>query len=625
LTARLAAQTSQAPQAAPQLGGGLLQRTCACGQHTSGECSECSKSKQTLARAVHSSGANNPFEVPAIVHDVLRLPGQPMDPATQAFFAPRLAHDFSRIRTHAPATGMSLSGMGMSSPGDLSEKEADDVADRMMSRGEPVASGGSGLDLNDVRIHTDARAAESARAVNARAYTVGRDVVFGQGEYEPQSSRGQRLLAHELAHVVQQGSAGSGAEVQREVRESNFPGGGRVDEEQTGLHRIWNFDVGSPVLKSEHLAAIKKLAEKIKESLDPDDADEQVDLEGQASSTGTAASNETLAKQRAEAVKKALVKEGVAEGKIRVTVVGEAKSEVGTTQENFARSRAVRLLFFPRTKLARPATPPAQTGCQPGIDGRDLKLNIDGGPVTLTLQGPFITLRAGTATTPGVTITASPAMTPKNCGQLSYVQDVLTFRQVVFKDGSRDTFQSKDFVLDSGDPYPCAVFFGFTAVDGPGFGLNVKQGRISTMEVREDFRTFLMFQPKGGTRRTHQVAEWRWAGQARNNDPEQDKGSLVLDTSISRMTPQAGSGFFTSTAPVLSPNVVDIRFVNDTSANPSKDSDGALLEDALNASRPKPKVGTPCGVAPPPKPSPSPSPSPAPAPSTRERIRGESG
>ena len=510
--------------------------------------------------------------------------------------------------------------MNMSTPGDASEKEADEVADRVMSRGEPVSSRRSGLDLNDVRIHTDARAAESARAVNARAYTVGRNVVFGQGEYEPQSAAGKRLLAHELAHVVQQGSAVSGPQVQREVFERNFEGGIRVDEEQMGLHRIWNFDVGSAVLKPKDLEKIKKLAEKINASLDPTDATEQVDLEGQASSTGTAASNEALALKRAEAVKKELVKEGVAESKIRMTVVGEAKSEVGTTQENFARSRAVRVLFFPRAKLARPATPPAQTGCQPGVNGQDLKLNIDGGPVTLLQQGPFITLRAGTPTTPGVMIVASPAMEPDNCGQLSFVQNVLTFRQVIYKDGSRNTFQSKDFVLDSGDPYPCNPFLGFfAAVDGPGFGLNVKQGRISTMEVREDFRTFLMFQPNGGTRRTHQVAEWRWAGQARNDNPEQDKGSLVLDTSVSRMTPQAGSGFFTATPPVLSPNVVNIPFVNDTSANPSKDSDGALLVDGLNASRPKPKVGKPCV-----KPVPKPKPSPPPAPPTKEKI-GESG
>lgn len=64
-----------------------------------------------------------------------------------------------------------------------------------------------GHDFSRVRVHTDARAAESARAVNALAYTVGRDVVFGEGQYLPGTTAGQWLVAHELTHVVQQGSA----------------------------------------------------------------------------------------------------------------------------------------------------------------------------------------------------------------------------------------------------------------------------------------------------------------------------------------------------------------------------------------------------------------------------------
>ena len=69
-----------------------------------------------------------------------------------------------------------------------------------------------GHDFSRVRIHADSRAAESARAVDAQAYTVGRDVVFGSGQYSPGTGEGKRLLAHELTHVVQQrGSAGAGA------------------------------------------------------------------------------------------------------------------------------------------------------------------------------------------------------------------------------------------------------------------------------------------------------------------------------------------------------------------------------------------------------------------------------
>jgi len=59
-------------------------------------------------------------------------------------------------------------------------------------------------DFDKVRVHTDARAAASANAVQALAYTVGHDIVFGPGQYAPRSAPGGRLLAHELAHVLQQ-------------------------------------------------------------------------------------------------------------------------------------------------------------------------------------------------------------------------------------------------------------------------------------------------------------------------------------------------------------------------------------------------------------------------------------
>ena len=108
-----------------------------------------------LPRAAVNSAALAPT-VPSLVHDVLRSPGQPLDAATRAALEPRFGHDFS-----------------------------------------------------GVRVHTDDRAAESARAVEARAYTVGQDVAFGPGQYAPDTSQGRRLLAHELAHVVQQGGDAS--------------------------------------------------------------------------------------------------------------------------------------------------------------------------------------------------------------------------------------------------------------------------------------------------------------------------------------------------------------------------------------------------------------------------------
>jgi hypothetical protein len=63
-----------------------------------------------------------------------------------------------------------------------------------------------GADFSDVRVHTDAAASDSARSVQAHAYTVGSDVVFQSGKYAPENDSGKRMLAHELTHVVQQRS-----------------------------------------------------------------------------------------------------------------------------------------------------------------------------------------------------------------------------------------------------------------------------------------------------------------------------------------------------------------------------------------------------------------------------------
>jgi hypothetical protein len=67
-----------------------------------------------------------------------------------------------------------------------------------------IMGAGFGYDFSQVKIHTDTKAGQSARAVNALAYTVGRDVVFGIGQYAPETGAGRRLLAHEMTHVVQQ-------------------------------------------------------------------------------------------------------------------------------------------------------------------------------------------------------------------------------------------------------------------------------------------------------------------------------------------------------------------------------------------------------------------------------------
>jgi len=156
----------------------------------------------------HESGV-----VPPVVHDVLRSSGQPLDAATRSFMEPRFAHDFSRVPVHsAPRAANSLAVVP---PHHGSEIEADAVAQQVMRSTNAAPRADAAQDFSRVRLHTDAKAAESARAVNARAYTVGENIVFGSNQYVPGTQEGKSLLAHELTHTIQQQQQQGGPTVQR--------------------------------------------------------------------------------------------------------------------------------------------------------------------------------------------------------------------------------------------------------------------------------------------------------------------------------------------------------------------------------------------------------------------------
>jgi hypothetical protein len=188
---------------------GRLQRKCACGQHTTdqhGECTECRKKRLGLhRRAVHSS---EPETVPPIVHEVLRSPGRPLDPATRAFMEARFSHDFTQVRANIEVPAITQTKGTCGQPYDRYEREADYIADSILHRPATETLNNSGpqssVDFGQVRVHTDVRAAKAARAVNARTFTYGNDIVFGAGQYAPATWSGQWLLAHELTHSVQQ-------------------------------------------------------------------------------------------------------------------------------------------------------------------------------------------------------------------------------------------------------------------------------------------------------------------------------------------------------------------------------------------------------------------------------------
>ena len=188
---------------------GLLRRKCSCGgtPGPSDECAECRKRHVALRRRT-PDGNHEPAvcsSVAPIVHDVLRSPGQPLDSETRAFFEPRFGHDFSRVPPYAERSVPMRSRLTIGAPHNDLEQEAEMMAQRVVGLSATPITGGH--DFSKVRIHTDDKAAESARAINALAYTVGRNIVFGQGQYKPNTRAGSKLVAHELTHVLQQSGA----------------------------------------------------------------------------------------------------------------------------------------------------------------------------------------------------------------------------------------------------------------------------------------------------------------------------------------------------------------------------------------------------------------------------------
>ena len=116
------------------------------------KCDACEDEEAKIQRKALPSGQDFSSQSPAHVQSAISTGGRPLDHQARSFFEPRL-----------------------------------------------------GYDLSSVRIHTDSVAGQSARAVNARAYTLGSNIVFGSGEYKPDTESGKHLLAHELTHTVQQG------------------------------------------------------------------------------------------------------------------------------------------------------------------------------------------------------------------------------------------------------------------------------------------------------------------------------------------------------------------------------------------------------------------------------------
>lgn len=173
----------------------LLQRKCSCNVNpgTHKEYTECHLKPLTVQPSTSKRGGHS--AVLQVVNEVLNAPGQPLDSLTRASMESRFGHDFSRVRVHA-----------------------------------------------------NAKAAESTQALSAQAYTVGHDIVFGAAMYAPETREGERLMIHELTHVMQQGDATYHPADRLTISPSNDPAEQQANQVSDALIK------GHPVTIAQHLA-----------------------------------------------------------------------------------------------------------------------------------------------------------------------------------------------------------------------------------------------------------------------------------------------------------------------------------------------------------------------------------
>ncbi len=179
-------------------GGSLVQRSCGCGS-TAGHCS-CNSGP--LDRGASGLQIGSPLDererqADRVADEVMRMPADALaeridaDEEARPTLLRSLAPDASMspsARRPAAELGLRTEGRPLDSP----------TRDFMQAR--------FGQDFSKVRVHTGPDADRSARSVQARAFTVGQNVVMARGQYAPTTSQGRRLLAHELAHTLQQRS-----------------------------------------------------------------------------------------------------------------------------------------------------------------------------------------------------------------------------------------------------------------------------------------------------------------------------------------------------------------------------------------------------------------------------------
>ena len=254
-----------------------------------------------------------------------------------------------------------------------------------------------GAEFGAVRIHADATAAASARTIGAAAYTVGRDIVFGAGRYQPHSGAGQQLLAHELAHVVQQSRVGSvspDAEARADQAADQAAQGRLVSTQALGgapvalqakaddnlaadaglpfpAKTLSGFALNSAALTPAHTADIDNLALSIWLHLGMrKNGRATISIVGHTDRSGDEKLNEALGQSRADSARQALIdalkKQGIGEdkfGEIASSSMGESSPAVPTADG--VKNEKNRRVEIKVSVGSQPVAPPAKPSFDP--------------------------------------------------------------------------------------------------------------------------------------------------------------------------------------------------------------------------------------------------------------------
>jgi outer membrane protein OmpA-like peptidoglycan-associated protein len=350
---RVADQVMRTPEPQPQ---------GSCG----GGCPECQADKlsqgtEYLQRNSGQSGGTEGTAVPPIVHEVLSSAGRPLDPAVRSFVESRFGHDFRQVQ-----------------------------------------------------VHTDSEAADSAKALNARAFTNGRHIVFGRGEYAAGTMDGKRTIAHELAHVVQQETTGwhrSGQGTERKPSEQvmrKVPDPKRslapavepkipakswlYPDDPTGHVASIYFETASSNLDVDDLAKLEQVGPLLEDPLTTG-----VTFEGYSDAVGDPVSNQALSKQRAVAVADRFDLP-TPHPTVKVTGFGEQGPEsTGKNADELSHYRRVDVIIVP-PRPTTPYEPPQGIGAQHGSSQLQTALPVAVNALNATLDALYHAIVGGMPT-----------------------------------------------------------------------------------------------------------------------------------------------------------------------------------------------------------------------------------